>query len=114
MTYPSSAMVAQSIGFVVLVALVLFGAAGRIDIPIFWFYVGVVASASAAGLFLIDKDLAQERMRPGGQLPSFRLILVILLCLIHWAIAGLDRFDGFFDFGKEAFVIHNGLLAVGS
>ena len=39
----------------------------------------------------IDEDLAQERMRPGGQPLGLRLWLAFLLCLAHWAIAGLDR-----------------------
>jgi len=33
-------MVAQTLGFILLVAVVLFGAAGRIDIPMFWLYLG--------------------------------------------------------------------------
>jgi protein-S-isoprenylcysteine O-methyltransferase Ste14 len=47
-------MVAQTLGFILLVAVVLFGAAGRIDIPLFWAYLGVLAAVSvfAAGLAL--------------------------------------------------------------
>jgi protein-S-isoprenylcysteine O-methyltransferase Ste14 len=90
-TTPSPSTLAQTLGVVLLVAAVLFGTAGRIDIPIFWFYVGVIAAVSAAALFLIDEDLARERMRPGGRPPSLRLVLISLLCIAHWAIAGLDR-----------------------
>ena len=39
-------------------------------------------------LGLIDPTLSQERMRPGGQRPGARLILVPF---VHWATAGLDR-----------------------
>ncbi len=84
-------MVAQTLGFVLLVAVVIFGAAGRLDIPMFWLYLGVIAAVSAAGLFLIDEDLAQERMRPGGQPPGLRFLFIFLLCIAHWTIAGLDR-----------------------
>jgi hypothetical protein len=84
-------MVAQTLGFILLVAVVIFGAAGRLDIPMFWLYLGVIAAASAAGLFLIDEDLARERMRPGGQPPGLRLYVIFLLCVAHWTIAGLDR-----------------------
>ena len=66
MTKPSRAIVAQTLGFILLVAFLLFGAAGRIDIPLFWAYLGVLAAASVAGLFLTDEDLARERMRPGA------------------------------------------------
>jgi protein-S-isoprenylcysteine O-methyltransferase Ste14 len=84
-------MAAQTLGFVLLLAVVLFGAAGRIDIAMFWLYIGVVAALAAAGLLLIDQDLAQERMRPGGRPPGVRLYLIFLLCLLHWLVAGLDR-----------------------
>jgi protein-S-isoprenylcysteine O-methyltransferase Ste14 len=84
-------MVAQMLGFILLVAVVLFGAAGRIDIPMFWTYLGVLAAGSIAGMFLIDEDLARERMRPGGNPLGPRLYAVFLLCVVHWTIAGLDR-----------------------
>jgi protein-S-isoprenylcysteine O-methyltransferase Ste14 len=84
-------MVAQTLGFILLLAVVLFGAAGRPDIPMFWLYLAVIAAVSAAGLFLIDEDLARERMRPGGQPPGLRLYFIFLVCVAHWTIAGLDR-----------------------
>ena len=84
-------MVAQTVGFILLVAIVLFGAAGRIHIPLFWAYLGVLAGVSVAGLFLTDEDLARERTRPGGHLPGLRLYFIFLLCVAHWTIAGLDR-----------------------
>jgi hypothetical protein len=65
-------MLAQTLGFILLVAVVLFGAAGRTHVPIFWAYSGVLAAVSLAGLFLIDEDLARERMRPGGHPPARR------------------------------------------
>lgn len=82
---------AQSVGFVLLVAVILFGAAGRLDIPMFWAYVAIIGAMSIAGLLSIDEDLAQERMRPGGHPIGLRLRLTLLLCVAHWAIAGLDR-----------------------
>jgi protein-S-isoprenylcysteine O-methyltransferase Ste14 len=91
LTKPSWPIVGHTLAVILLVAAVLFGAAGRIDIPMFWLYVGVVAAISVAALFLIDEDLAQERMRPGGAPPGLRLLLVFALCLAHWIIAGLDR-----------------------
>jgi protein-S-isoprenylcysteine O-methyltransferase Ste14 len=84
-------MVAQAVGFPILVAVVLFAAAGRVDLPLYWAYVGVVAGISLAGPLLMDEDLARERMRPGGRPPGLGLRLAFLACLLHWAIAGLDR-----------------------
>ena len=91
MTKPSQARVAQTLGFILLVAVILFGAGGRIPIPIFWTYIVVFAAASVASLFLIDEDLARERMRPGGHRPALRFYFIFLLCIAHWTIAGLDR-----------------------
>jgi protein-S-isoprenylcysteine O-methyltransferase Ste14 len=91
MTKPPRWVAAQTFGFVVLVAVVLFGTAGRLDIPMFWAYVAVIGAFSTAGLFLIDEDLARERIRPGGKPLGFRIRLAFLLCVAHWAIAGLDR-----------------------
>jgi protein-S-isoprenylcysteine O-methyltransferase Ste14 len=90
-TKPSRPVVAQTLGFILLVAVLLFGTAGRIDIPVFWAYLWVLAAVSVAALFLIDEDLARERMRPGGHSPGLRLYFIFLLCVAHWTIAGLDR-----------------------
>ena len=91
MNKPRLSAAAQTVGFLLLVAVTLFGTAGRLDIPMFWLYLAVLAGVSIAGLLLIDEDLARERIRPGGQPLGFRLRLVFLLCIAHWAIAGLDR-----------------------
>jgi len=81
----------QSTGFLLLVGICLFGSAGRLDIPMFWLYLAILAGVCIAALLLIDEDLARERMRPGGQPLGFRLWLVFLLCIAHWVVAGLDR-----------------------
>jgi protein-S-isoprenylcysteine O-methyltransferase Ste14 len=91
MTLPPRAMVAQAVAFPLLVAAVLFAAAGRIHLPLFWLYVAIAAGLSVGGLFLISKELARERMRPGGQPPPWSLRAAFLLCLLHWVVAGLDR-----------------------
>jgi protein-S-isoprenylcysteine O-methyltransferase Ste14 len=87
----SRRLIVQSAGFPALVALILFGTAGRVDLPIYWIYVAIVAAISVGGLYLIGEDLARERMRPGGKSPPWSLNLAFLLCLLHWAIAGFDR-----------------------
>ncbi len=50
-TKPSRAMVAQTLGFILLIAVVLFGAAGRIHIPLFWAYLGILAAVSTPASF---------------------------------------------------------------
>jgi protein-S-isoprenylcysteine O-methyltransferase Ste14 len=84
-------MLAQSFSVPLLVAVILFAAAGRIDLPLYWVYVAIIAAICIGGLFLIGEDLARERMRPGGKPPPWSLRLAFPLCIAHWAIAGLDR-----------------------
>ncbi|MBV8935574.1 MAG: isoprenylcysteine carboxylmethyltransferase family protein [Alphaproteobacteria bacterium] len=88
---PRLSAAVQSIGVLLLVGVCLFGSAGRLDIPMFWSYLAVFAGVCIAALLLIDEDLTQERMRPGGQPLGFRLWLAFLLCIAHWVVAGLDR-----------------------
>src|SRR5260370_32345546 len=84
-------MVCQTLGFILLVAVTSFGAAGRLQLPILWVYIGALGAVSVAGLFLTDEALARARMRPGGHPPGLRLYFIFLLCVAHWTIAGLDR-----------------------
>ncbi len=81
----------QSLVFVVMQAATLFGAAGRIDIVEFWVYVAILAAVSALSLTLLDPDLMQERMRPGGRRVGLRFLPVIIVMFVHWTVAGLDR-----------------------
>jgi protein-S-isoprenylcysteine O-methyltransferase Ste14 len=81
----------QSLLFVFLLAATLFGAAGRIDIVEFWVYVAIVAAVSALSLAILDPDLMQERMRPGGRRVGLRFLPLVILLFLHWALAGLDR-----------------------
>jgi protein-S-isoprenylcysteine O-methyltransferase Ste14 len=87
----SPVRLAQAFGFPVLVAIILFGAAGRVDLPLYWMYIAMIAALSLGGVFLIDEDLARERIRPGGQPLGLRVRLAFLLYIAHWVIAGLDR-----------------------
>ena len=43
----------------------LFGSAGRWDLPLFWAYLGVWAAFLVAGGIVSDPTLAKERVRPG-------------------------------------------------
>jgi protein-S-isoprenylcysteine O-methyltransferase Ste14 len=81
----------QSVMFVVAAAAALFGAAGRIDIAEFWVYVAILAAVSTLSLTVLDPDLVQERMRPGGRRIGLRFLPVVVVMFLHWAMAGLDR-----------------------
>src|SRR5829696_3734462 len=74
-----------------LIGAILFGSAGRVDIPEFWVYVAALAGVTVIGLLVIDPDLVQERMRPGGKPLPAGYWLLGLLPVAHWVMAGLDR-----------------------
>ena len=87
---PHSAM--PSVAVMVLVcAVVLFGAAGRLDIIEFWCWLAELAAICVATVLLIEPDLVRERMRPGGRRPTPGYWLSTLLFLAILAVAGLDR-----------------------
>jgi protein-S-isoprenylcysteine O-methyltransferase Ste14 len=75
----------------VLIAGVLFGAAGRLDLPWFWAWLGLHAVLVGLALALIDRGLLAERIRPGagGTDRSFRKLLGIFV-LAFVFVAGLD------------------------
>ena len=86
------AAVLRFLAFPVIMVTVLFGSAGRWDLPLLWAYIGIlVAYVLVAGLFVMDPALRQERLRPapGGKDRLLRLIALPFL-LAHWVVAGLD------------------------
>jgi hypothetical protein len=81
----------QTLVFVIMLAATLFGSAGRFDIIEFWVYIAIVAAVSALSLAILDPDLMQERMRPGGRRVGWHFLPLTVLIFVHWAVAGLDR-----------------------
>ncbi len=81
----------QSLAFLLLLAASLFASAGRIDIVELWAYVAILAAVSALTLAILDPDLMQERMRPGGRRVGLRFLPLVVLMFLHCAVAGLDR-----------------------
>jgi protein-S-isoprenylcysteine O-methyltransferase Ste14 len=77
--------------FVALLGAVLFGCAGRWDLPWFWAYLGVWAAAALGGPAVMDPTLLQERFRPG---PGGRDYLTLVVLTLGWVgqhvVAGLD------------------------
>jgi hypothetical protein len=63
----------QSLAFIILLAVTLFGTVGRFDIIEFWVYIAIVAAVSALSLTILDTDLMRERMRPGGRRVGWHL-----------------------------------------
>jgi protein-S-isoprenylcysteine O-methyltransferase Ste14 len=83
-------VIVQSAVWIVGLALILFFAAGRLDLPPLWEYLGLFGGFSLAGAFLADPELAQERMRPGGKPLDRRYSLLLILFVAHLVVAGLD------------------------
>jgi protein-S-isoprenylcysteine O-methyltransferase Ste14 len=70
---------------------VLFGSAGRLDLPWFWALMAVYTVYMAGMVLRLDPDLARERLRPRepGHDRWFRAILIPIY-VAHFVIAGLD------------------------
>jgi protein-S-isoprenylcysteine O-methyltransferase Ste14 len=81
----------RSLAFIILLAVTLFGTTSRFDIVEFWVYIGIVAAVSTLSLTMLDPDLMQERMRPGGRRVGWHFLPLIVLIFVHWAVAGLNR-----------------------
>ncbi len=74
-------------------AWLLFGSAGRWDVPAFWIYIAMWFVVGAQMTWKADLDLLKERMRPGpGGRDNLHLIRVFgaLMLSSHLVIAGLD------------------------
>jgi len=86
----------QWIVVTVLLAVVLFASAGRVDVPMLWVYLAVHSGAQLATSLLVfrqNRDLLEERQRPGQGAKAWdRVILRIYfwLTLALFVVAGLD------------------------
>jgi protein-S-isoprenylcysteine O-methyltransferase Ste14 len=77
--------------FLALFGAILFGCAGRWDLPWFWAYLGVWAVATVVATPLVDPGLIRERIRPGpGGQDSAIVYSMIPLWLGQYIVAGLD------------------------
>jgi protein-S-isoprenylcysteine O-methyltransferase Ste14 len=77
--------------YIVAVGLCLFFAAGHIDIPEFWIYLGLTVLLFGCSIRAVDADLAAERMRPGGKAMPPRMWGLMALVMGHFLVAGYDR-----------------------
>jgi protein-S-isoprenylcysteine O-methyltransferase Ste14 len=79
------------VAFMAVFGAILFGCAGRWDLPWFWAYLGIWAAASLVGIFVVDPDLIRERTRPGpGGKDYVTAYAFTPLWLGQVVVAGLD------------------------
>jgi protein-S-isoprenylcysteine O-methyltransferase Ste14 len=81
----------QTLVFVILLAATLFGSTGRFDLIEFWVYIAIVVGASVLSLIILDSDLMQERMQPGGHRVGLHFLPLTIVIFLHWAVAGFDH-----------------------
>ena len=76
---------------IAVLAGILFGCAGRLDLPFFWGWLAVPVVAVLAAVRRVDPGLLQERMHPGpGGADRHLGIVVLPFWAAHIAVAGLD------------------------
>ena len=85
-------MAVRAAAFPLLVAAVLFSAAGSLRLPQLWAYVLLNALFTVVGLAVMDPELIRERERPGGVCIYRRPVGVPVALGVfgHWIVAGLD------------------------
>ncbi len=72
-------------GFALLMGAILFGSAGRTDLPMYWIYLGLWLAFGTWAALSTDEDLWKERMHPG---PGARDNLAIVRVLAILGFAG--------------------------
>jgi len=77
--------------FPLAVAAVVFTAAGTLNLPMVWATLALLTAFMVGGVFFFDKDLFQERLRPGpGGKDYLHICLALPLLLAHLILTGLD------------------------
>lgn len=79
------------LGFIAAMIAILFGSAGRFDLPFVWATAAVYVTFMTINMLMMAPDLLRERLRPGpgGKDRSERLFLVPVM-VGQWIIAGMD------------------------
>jgi protein-S-isoprenylcysteine O-methyltransferase Ste14 len=79
------------IAFEALLAVLIFSAAGRIDLPWVWALLATHALLMALGFRAMDPDLRRERMRRrGGGIDRVFRSLILAFIVAHLVVAALD------------------------
>jgi protein-S-isoprenylcysteine O-methyltransferase Ste14 len=77
--------------FMALLAALLFGCAGRWDLPFFWAYLAIRTARAVIGVLVADPTLIKERLLPGPGGQDFLSAAVLIpLWLGQQVVAGLD------------------------
>ena len=79
--------------FVGALGAILFGTAGRLDLPFFWAYLAVLTGFGVAMLLTISPELLEERRKPaerGRDNVTLLRVGALVVFLSEWVIAGLD------------------------
>jgi len=86
----------QWIVVTVMVAVMLFASAGRVDLPMFWGYLAAHSGAQLAMAWLVfrqNRELLEERQKPGENAKAWDrplLRIYTLFTFLLFVVAGLD------------------------
>jgi len=81
----------SGVALVAFIGALLFGCAGRWDLPMFWAYLGVWTASGLVGPLVVDPSLIKERLRPGPGGKDYAITIAFLpLGLGQFIVAGLD------------------------
>ncbi len=84
-------LVLAALAITAVIGVILFGAAGRMDLPFIWAYLAIMGGLGIVAMVFIDLGLLKERLKPGPGGMDARVI--IPLKLLGWAgliFAALD------------------------
>ena len=83
--------IAVPVTFPVVAAAIIFVSAGRVDLPMVWGILGVLAFYMVVMFAIVDRTLLRERVKPGpGNRDHLTRPLTLALLLMHWVVTGLD------------------------
>ena len=81
----------RALAFPALVAVIIFTAAGRWDLPFVWGILGLLAAFYLALALLADPGMMRERLAPGsGNRDRLTSTLGAVFLVGHWVLVGLD------------------------
>ncbi len=77
--------------YLVVLGAILFGSAGRWDLPMYWAYLAVWAATMVIAMLVVDPSLIAERMRPGPGGADYATAIVLTpLMVAQFVVAGVD------------------------
>ena len=86
-------LVVRVVAVLAIVGGILFGSAGRIDLPFFWAYLAIFGVFALVTLLSVSPDLLEERRKPAARGRDNLALLRILAGVgfsAQWILAGLD------------------------